>query len=69
METSKTEEMIRVEEQFGEKLETLIPRLMGELGGPSNAAERLGISRITLYNWRRILGLFTRRRSASSKVS
>lgn len=55
----KTKMMLRVEAQFGEKLERLLPRIMNEKG--YNAADDLGVSKPTLGYWLLKLGIDYRR--------
>jgi transposase-like protein len=55
----KTAEMLDVERRFEEKLETLIPKLINELGSTGKAAKRLGISRNAFFQWRIRLDITT----------
>lgn len=49
---NKTALMLRVQdENGGEQIETLVPRLIEEKGGVTQAAETLGISKDTLGIW------------------
>lgn len=58
---TKTKDMLEVEELHGEPLEVLLPQLFNEVGGTQRVANKLGVSRNTIYIWCRILGIVTRR--------
>ncbi len=54
----KTARMRAVEEQHGEDLEQLIPRLYDEADGKlTKVAERLGVNYVTLWAWMGRLGI------------
>ena len=55
----KTKQMLRVEKQYGEKLETLMPRLINDWGS-SDAASRMGISTSLVGYWCMKLGITKR---------
>ena len=46
----KSKKMLEVEQEQGELLETLLPRLYNEMGFPA-MVEELGISKSTLWYW------------------
>ena len=48
--TSKSKKMLEVEQEHGEQLETLLPRLYNEMGFPA-MVEELDINRSTLWYW------------------
>jgi predicted DNA-binding protein (UPF0251 family) len=56
---SKTRVMLRVERDFEEPLETLIPRLINEWGS-SDAARRMGVSTSLISYWCLKLGVIKR---------
>lgn len=43
----------KIEEKYGEPLDTLIPRLIKEHGSVFNAAIVLGVYPNTIYNWQK----------------
>jgi predicted DNA-binding protein (UPF0251 family) len=53
---TKTKGMKRVETDFGEKLETLLPRLINDYG-MSQAADTMGISKASVGYWCMKLGI------------
>ena len=53
---TKTKGMKRVEKDFGEKLERLIPRLINQYG-MSQAADTMGISKASVSYWCLKLGI------------
>ena len=55
----KTKQMLRVEKEHGEKLETLMPRLINDWGS-SSAATRMGISNSLVGYWCMKLGIIKR---------
>ena len=55
----KTKQMLRVEKEHGEKLETLMPRLIIDWGS-SSAATRMGISNSLVGYWCMKLGIIKR---------
>jgi len=57
--TNKTRSMLRVEKEHGEKLETLMPRLINDWGS-SDAARRMGISTSLVGYWCMKLGVTKR---------
>ena len=57
--TNKTRVMLRVEKDHGEKLETLMPRLINDWGS-SDAARRMGISTSLVGYWCMKLGIIKR---------
>lgn len=56
MTKKKSKLMRQVENQQGERLETLLPKLMAELGAGGAAAE-LGVSKATIGYWCLKMGL------------
>ena len=48
--TRKSKKMLEVEQEHGEQLETLLPRLYNEMGFPA-MVEDLGLNRSTLWYW------------------
>ena len=48
--TRKSKKMLEVEQEHGEQLETLLPRLYNEMGFPA-MVEELDINRSTLWYW------------------
>ena len=48
--TRKSKKMLEVEQEPGEQLETLLPRLYNEMGFPA-MVEELGLNRSTLWYW------------------
>ena len=56
---NKTRVMLRVEKDYGEKLETLMPRLINDWGS-SDAAKRMGISTSLVGYWCMKLGIIKR---------
>ena len=57
--TNKTRSMLRVEKEHGEKLETLMPRLINDWGS-SSAARKMGISNSLVGYWCMKLGIVKR---------
>jgi hypothetical protein len=57
--TNKTRVMLRVEKEYGENLETLMPRLINDWGS-SDAARRMGISTSLVGYWCMKLGILKR---------
>jgi hypothetical protein len=57
--TSKTKQMLRVEKDHGEPLETLLPRLINDWGS-TDAASRMGISTSLVGYWCMKLGVVKR---------
>ena len=53
----KTKAMLEIEERLGRPLEEVIPELYEEHGTEAGVAEALGITRHSLYFWRRMLGI------------
>ena len=47
----KSEQMRRVEDEWGEDLERLLPRLLRETGTIYGAARRLGVTEGSLIRW------------------
>ena len=56
---TKTKQMLRVEKDHGEPLETLLPRLINEWGS-SDAAMKMGISTSLVGYWCMKLGVIKR---------
>ncbi len=56
----KTKKMIVVEQQFKERLETLLPKMV-TARGLSRTADQLGVSKATLGYWLLKLGIKVRR--------
>jgi regulator of sirC expression with transglutaminase-like and TPR domain len=46
----KSKKMLQVEQEHGEQLETLLPRLYNEMGFPA-MVEELGLNKSTLWYW------------------
>jgi transcriptional regulator with PAS, ATPase and Fis domain len=64
METQTTTKSLRMqllEHEYGKPIEQIIGDLYDELGSHDAVAQRLGINRISLLEWRQRLGIRTRR--------
>lgn len=48
---------LRLEREYGEPIETLLPRLANEHGSLSAVAKTLGLSKVTVHGWAREIGL------------
>ena len=58
--TRKTRKMIAVEEKYRQPLETLLPKMINDMG-QSAVSDELGISKATLGYWNLKLGIVVHR--------
>ncbi|MDP6452627.1 MAG: hypothetical protein QF898_04900 [SAR202 cluster bacterium] len=71
MVSEKTKAMLDIERVHNKPIDQIIIDLYEELGAAPLVAERMGITRQTLHNWRHWLGIRLQRKmvAASSSVS
>ncbi len=65
----KTKRMLMMESQHGKKLERLLPDTYNRLGDWKLVARELGVSRFTLWTWRRFMGIESRRMASVKEQS